>query len=50
MISLAEAAAQADAYAEAGANRILLWPIQDPIHQLEVFSEEVRPHLHQTPH
>jgi alkanesulfonate monooxygenase SsuD/methylene tetrahydromethanopterin reductase-like flavin-dependent oxidoreductase (luciferase family) len=37
-----------DAYVEAGANRILLWPIQDPIHQLEVFSEEVRPHLRQT--
>ena len=37
-----------DAYAEAGANRMLLWPIQDPIHQLQVFSEEVRPHLHQT--
>ena len=37
-----------DAYAEAGANRILLWPIQDPIHQLEVFSDEVRPHLLRT--
>ncbi len=37
-----------DAYAAAGAHRILLWPVQDPIHQLEVFSEEVRPHLRQT--
>jgi alkanesulfonate monooxygenase SsuD/methylene tetrahydromethanopterin reductase-like flavin-dependent oxidoreductase (luciferase family) len=36
-----------DAYAAAGAHRILLWSIHDPIHQLEVFSEEVRPHLHQ---
>jgi alkanesulfonate monooxygenase SsuD/methylene tetrahydromethanopterin reductase-like flavin-dependent oxidoreductase (luciferase family) len=34
-----------DAYAEAGADRILLWPIRDPVRQLEVFSEEVRPHL-----
>ena len=34
-----------DAYAEAGARRILLWPIHDPVHQLEVFSREVRPHL-----
>jgi alkanesulfonate monooxygenase SsuD/methylene tetrahydromethanopterin reductase-like flavin-dependent oxidoreductase (luciferase family) len=34
-----------DAYVEAGAQRVLLWPIQDPIRQLEVFSEEVWPHL-----
>jgi alkanesulfonate monooxygenase SsuD/methylene tetrahydromethanopterin reductase-like flavin-dependent oxidoreductase (luciferase family) len=34
-----------DAYAEAGAHRILLWPIRDPIHQLQMFSEEVRPHI-----
>ncbi len=39
-----------DAYAAAGAHQILLWPIQDPIHQLEVFSEEVRPHLTQSCH
>jgi alkanesulfonate monooxygenase SsuD/methylene tetrahydromethanopterin reductase-like flavin-dependent oxidoreductase (luciferase family) len=32
-----------DAYDDAGANRILLWPIHDPIQQLQVFSEEVRP-------
>jgi alkanesulfonate monooxygenase SsuD/methylene tetrahydromethanopterin reductase-like flavin-dependent oxidoreductase (luciferase family) len=38
-----------DAYAAAGASRILLWPIQDPIHQLQVFSEDVRPHLRQNP-
>ena len=37
-----------DAYAEAGAHRMLLWPIHDPIHQLEVFSDEVRPHLLRT--
>ena len=37
-----------DAYAEAGAHRILLWPIHDPIDQLEVFSREVRPHLRRT--
>jgi alkanesulfonate monooxygenase SsuD/methylene tetrahydromethanopterin reductase-like flavin-dependent oxidoreductase (luciferase family) len=37
-----------DAYAEAGADRILLWPIRDPIHQLEVFCDEVRPHTRQT--
>ena len=37
-----------DAYAEAGAQRILLWPIRDPIRQLEVFSDEVSPHLRQS--
>ena len=36
-----------DAYVEAGAQQMLLWPVHDPIHQLEVFSEEVRPHLRQ---
>jgi alkanesulfonate monooxygenase SsuD/methylene tetrahydromethanopterin reductase-like flavin-dependent oxidoreductase (luciferase family) len=38
-----------DAYAEAGARTILLWPIHDPIQQLERFSEEVRPLLRQAP-
>lgn len=37
-----------DAYAEAGAHQILLWPIHDPIGQLEAFSQKVRPHLRQT--
>jgi len=36
-----------DAYAEAGARTILLWPVHDPIQQLEMFSEQVRPHLRQ---
>jgi alkanesulfonate monooxygenase SsuD/methylene tetrahydromethanopterin reductase-like flavin-dependent oxidoreductase (luciferase family) len=36
-----------DAYADAGARTILLWPINDPIQQLEIFSQEVRPHLGQ---
>jgi alkanesulfonate monooxygenase SsuD/methylene tetrahydromethanopterin reductase-like flavin-dependent oxidoreductase (luciferase family) len=38
-----------DAYAEAGARTILLWPIHDPIRQLEIFTEEVRPQLRQAP-
>ena len=33
-----------DAYAAAGAQQILLWPVRDPIRQLEVFAEQVRPH------
>jgi alkanesulfonate monooxygenase SsuD/methylene tetrahydromethanopterin reductase-like flavin-dependent oxidoreductase (luciferase family) len=33
------------AYAAAGARRILLWPVRDPIGQLELFAEEVGPHL-----
>lgn len=33
-----------DAYAAAGARQILLWPVRDPIRQLEVFAEQVRPH------
>jgi alkanesulfonate monooxygenase SsuD/methylene tetrahydromethanopterin reductase-like flavin-dependent oxidoreductase (luciferase family) len=33
------------AYAAAGARRILLWPVRDPIRQLELFAEKVRPHL-----
>lgn len=35
------------AYAAVGASRILLWPIRDPLHQLEVFAEKVRPHVAQ---
>jgi len=33
------------AYADAGAQQILLWPISDPIDQLHRFDELVRPHL-----
>jgi alkanesulfonate monooxygenase SsuD/methylene tetrahydromethanopterin reductase-like flavin-dependent oxidoreductase (luciferase family) len=33
------------AYAAAGARRVLLWPVRDPERQLELFAEEVRPHL-----
>ncbi len=33
------------AYTAAGAQEILLWPIQDPIRQLHVFSEKVRSNL-----
>lgn len=38
-----------NAYAAAGTARILLWPVADPIRQLEVFTEEVRPHIAQSP-
>ena len=33
------------AYADAGARRILLWPLRDPARQLAVFAETVRPRL-----
>jgi len=33
------------AYAAAGARGILLWPVRDPIRQLELFAEAVGPHL-----
>jgi alkanesulfonate monooxygenase SsuD/methylene tetrahydromethanopterin reductase-like flavin-dependent oxidoreductase (luciferase family) len=33
------------AYAAAGAQRILVWPVHDPSRQLELFAEEVRPSL-----
>ncbi len=36
-----------NAYAAVGARRILLWPVRDPIRQLEVFAEKVRPHIAQ---
>jgi alkanesulfonate monooxygenase SsuD/methylene tetrahydromethanopterin reductase-like flavin-dependent oxidoreductase (luciferase family) len=32
-----------DAYAAAGAQRVLLWPVADPIAQLELFAETVLP-------
>lgn len=31
-----------EAYAQAGAHQILLWPIRDPVRQLEIFAEQVR--------
>lgn len=34
-----------EAYAAAGARRILLWPVRDPTRQLEVVAEEVLPYL-----
>jgi len=33
------------AYADAGAQQILLWPIDDPVDQLHRFDELVRPHV-----
>jgi alkanesulfonate monooxygenase SsuD/methylene tetrahydromethanopterin reductase-like flavin-dependent oxidoreductase (luciferase family) len=38
-----------DAFATAGAKTMLLWPIHDPVHQLEMFCDEVRPHLRRAP-
>lgn len=34
-----------NAYATAGARRILLWPLRDPVVQLEHFAERVMPHV-----
>lgn len=34
-----------EAYAAAGAQRVLLWPVHDPVRQLQVFADEVRPHV-----
>jgi alkanesulfonate monooxygenase SsuD/methylene tetrahydromethanopterin reductase-like flavin-dependent oxidoreductase (luciferase family) len=34
-----------DAYARAGARRILLWPVRNPVRQLEMFAEHVAPHV-----
>lgn len=36
-------------YAAAGADEVLLWPVRDPIGQLEAFTETVRPHLPDQP-
>ena len=33
------------AFAEAGAQRVFIWPLADPIRQLEVFAEEVAPRI-----
>jgi alkanesulfonate monooxygenase SsuD/methylene tetrahydromethanopterin reductase-like flavin-dependent oxidoreductase (luciferase family) len=32
-------------YSAAGAGRVILWPVRDPVEQLEVFVREVRPSL-----
>jgi alkanesulfonate monooxygenase SsuD/methylene tetrahydromethanopterin reductase-like flavin-dependent oxidoreductase (luciferase family) len=34
------------AYAQAGAERILLWPVRDELRQLELFSERVASKVH----
>jgi hypothetical protein len=36
-------AALLDAYARAGAREVLLWPVRDPVRQLAVVAEDVRP-------
>jgi alkanesulfonate monooxygenase SsuD/methylene tetrahydromethanopterin reductase-like flavin-dependent oxidoreductase (luciferase family) len=33
------------AYAEAGAQRMLLWPIREPVAQLRTFADLVAPHI-----
>ena len=33
------------AYAEAGAQRMLLWPIREPVAQLQTFADLVAPHI-----
>jgi hypothetical protein len=33
------------AFADAGVQRVLIWPVADELHQLELFSEQVRPLL-----
>lgn len=37
-----------DDYAAVGAQRILLWPLRDPIGQLDLFAQAVRPHMRPT--
>jgi hypothetical protein len=34
-----------NAYARAGAHRILLWPVRNAVGQLENFAEQVAPHV-----
>lgn len=38
-------AALLDAYATAGVRQVLLWPVRDPVRQLERFAADVRPQL-----
>jgi alkanesulfonate monooxygenase SsuD/methylene tetrahydromethanopterin reductase-like flavin-dependent oxidoreductase (luciferase family) len=40
-----QCAQRINAYIEAGARRIFLWPISDELRQLEAFHNEVQPHL-----
>jgi alkanesulfonate monooxygenase SsuD/methylene tetrahydromethanopterin reductase-like flavin-dependent oxidoreductase (luciferase family) len=40
-----ECAARLSSYAEAGVQRVLLWPVDEPIEQLELFGERVAPLL-----
>jgi alkanesulfonate monooxygenase SsuD/methylene tetrahydromethanopterin reductase-like flavin-dependent oxidoreductase (luciferase family) len=37
------------AYARAGAKRMFLWPVTDELRQLELFHDEVAPHIGQAP-
>jgi len=41
-----ECAEKLAAYRSAGAQRIMIWPIQDELHQLEKFQEQVVPQTH----
>ena len=34
-----------NAYARAGARRILLWPVRNALRQLAIFAEQVAPHV-----
>jgi hypothetical protein len=34
-----------NAYARAGARRIMLWPVRDAVRQLGTFAEQVAPHV-----
>lgn len=38
-----------DSYAAVGARQVLLWPVSEPVKQLELFSEHVRPHVDHRP-
>ena len=33
------------AFAAAGAQRVFIWPLADPVRQLEVFAEKVAPNI-----
>ena len=46
LVASAEACAERlTRYAEAGVQRLFLWPVGDPIEQLELFGERVAPLL-----
>jgi len=40
-----ECAERLSSYAEAGVQRVFLWPVGEPIEQLELFAERVAPLL-----